>query len=251
MNPTRPKVFLLSPANCGGMRARIISSPKAAFPLAAQMRERAGAPLGDVFSFVSGLYFRGKLAYARRFVSPPDPGDPMSAGGIFVITPNAGLRTPETPVTLASFRAFSRASIDVANTTYRRSIERAATSLRDAVGEDCQVVLLGSIASGKYVEVLQPIFGDNLLFPPAFVGRGDMSRGGLMLRCVADGTELEYVAVAGAIRHGKRPPKLKPLSRDSGSGPRDSTSQPLDPPDGGRAPGAPLVSGDVPRNAND
>ena len=211
------KIFLLSPANCGGTRAGMIMSAKASFPLAEQMRGGAGAPLGDIFSFVSGLYFRGKLAYARRFANPPDPGDAMSSGGIFVITPNAGLRTPETPVTLASFRGFAKASIDITNAAYRDPVERAATSLRDAVGDDCQVVLLGSIASGKYVEVLQPIFGDNLVFPPAFIGRGDMSRGGLMLRCVADGTELEYVPIAGAVRKGKRPPKLAPL-RKMGSG---------------------------------
>jgi len=188
----------------------MIMSAKASFPLAERMRCQAGAPLGDIFSFVSGLYFRGKLAYARRFANPPDPADTMSSGGIFVITPNAGLRTPETPVTLASFRGFAKASIDITNAAYRNPVERAATSLRDAVGGDCQVVLLGSIASGKYVEVLQPIFGDNLVFPPAFIGRGDMSRGGLMLRCVADGTELEYVPIAGAVRKGKRPPKLVP-----------------------------------------
>ena len=211
MTVSRPKVFLLSPANCGGMRARLIASPQAQFPLARRMRASAGAPLGEIFSFVSGLYFRGKLAYARRFASPPDPGEPMSAGGVFIITANAGLRTPETPLTLASFRAFSKAPIDMANAAYRRSIERGATALRDAVGDECQVVLLGSIASGKYVEALQPIFGDNLLFPPAFVGRGDMSRGGLMLRCVADGTELEYAPITGAVRRGKRPPKLQPL----------------------------------------
>ena len=209
----KKKVFLLSPANCGGLRARMIASPKAEFPLARQIRCRDGAPLGDVFSFVSGLYFRGKLAYARRFVAPPDPGDAMSSGGIFVITPNAGLRTPDTPLTLPSFRAFAKAPIDLANLAYRTSIERAAQALKAAIGDDCQVVLLGSIASGKYVEVLQPIFGDALVFPPAFVGRGDMSRGGLMLRCVADGTELEYVPIAGAVRHGGRPPRLTPLPR--------------------------------------
>jgi hypothetical protein len=207
------KIFLLSPANCGGIRAGMIMSARASFPLAEQMRGHAGAPLGDIFSFVSGLYFRGKLAYARRFANPPDPGDGISSGGIFVITPNAGLRTPETPLTLASFRAFAKASIDIANPAYRNPIERAATSLRDAIGDDCQVVLLGSIASGKYVEILQPIFGDRLVFPPAFIGRGDMSRGGLMLRCVADGTELDYAPIAGATRRGKRPPKLTPLPR--------------------------------------
>ncbi len=166
-----------------------------------------------MFSFVSGLYFRGKLAYARRFASPPDPGDPVAAGGVLVITPNAGLRAADTLVTLAVAHARSRnVDIAVANQAYRQPLERAAHALLAAVGADCDVVLLGSIASGKYVEVLQPIFGDRLVFPPSFVGRGDMSRGGLMLRCVTAGEELEYAPVAGAVRHGQRPPRLQPLS---------------------------------------
>ncbi|HEX5107503.1 MAG TPA: hypothetical protein VFV95_03620 [Vicinamibacterales bacterium] len=205
------RIFLLSPANCGGRRAQLISSPRAQFPLAEMMRTARGAPLGDVFSFVSGLYFRGKLAYARQFACPPQPADPLAEGGVLVITPNAGLRTPDTPVTAASFRAFAAASIEVSNDAYRTPMERAARSLLDVVGPDCEVILLGSIASAKYVEVLLPIFGEKLMFPPAFVGRGDMSRGGLMLRCVAANAELEYAPVAGAIRHGQRPPKLPPL----------------------------------------
>jgi hypothetical protein len=72
-------------------------------------------------------------------------------------------------------------------------------------------VLLGSVASGKYVDLLLPIFGDRLMFPIHFVGRGDMSRGGLLLRCVTAGLELEYVPLKGAIRHGQRPPRLEPL----------------------------------------
>jgi hypothetical protein len=74
-------------------------------------------------------------------------------------------------------------------------------------------VLLGSIASGKYADVLLEVFGTRLKFPVSFVGRGDMSRGGLMLRCVAAGQELEYVPVAGAVRHGPRPPRLTPSRR--------------------------------------
>ena len=207
------RIFLLSPANCGGIRAKMVVSPTAQFPLAQQIRTPAGAPLGEVFSFVSGLYFRGKLAYARRFAAPPDPTEPLTAGGVLVITPNAGLRAADAPVTLASFRAFARASIDAANAAYRGPLERAARAMADAVGTDCEIVLLGSIASGKYVEILQPIFGERLVFPPAFVGRGDMSRGGLMLRCVDAGVELEYAPVAGAVRHGQRPPKLDPATR--------------------------------------
>src|SRR5262245_64750164 len=200
----RPKhssrIFLLSPANCSGRRAQLVLSPNAQFAVARDLRSRSGATLGDVFSFVSGLYFRGKLAYARRFSRPPDPGDPVAAGGVLVITPNAGLRAADVFVTVDSLRIFAGEPIDIANLRYRRPLERSARSLLESVGPDCDVVLLGSIASGKYVEVLLPIFGERLLFPVSFVGRGDMSRGGLMLRCVDEDLELDYVPIAGAVR---------------------------------------------------
>jgi len=186
-------------------------SPNAGFDLARQLQSPAGAPLGEIFSFVSGLYFRGKLAYARRFARPPDPTDPVAAGGVLVITTNTGLRAADTPVTAESFRAFALGDIDLRNEAYRRPLEQSAKALREAVGPDCEVVLLGSVASGKYVDLLLPIFGDRLLFPPDFVGRGDMSRGGLLLRCVRGGRELDYVPVAGAVRHGVRPPRLERL----------------------------------------
>jgi hypothetical protein len=205
------RVFLLSPANCAGIRARMMLSPTAAFPLAQQLRAVEGALLGDVFSFVSGLYFRGKLAYARRFARPPDPDDRVTAGGTLVITPNAGLRAADTRVTLASVTAFAGVAIDLQNPSYRLPLERGAAALRDAIDPDTDVVLLGSIASGKYVELLLPIFGERLLFPAEFVGRGDMSRGGLLLRCVDAGQELSYIPVQGAVRRGRRPPKLEPI----------------------------------------
>jgi len=205
------RVFLLSPANLGGIRAQMMLSPRAQFQLARQLQSGAGAPLGEIFSFVSGLYFRGKLAYARRFARPPDAADPVIAGGVLVITSNAGLRSVDTIVTVESFRAFATGDIDSRNPTYRKPLEQSAKTLRDAIGPDCDVVLLGSVASGKYVDLLLPVFGDRLMFPPDFVGRGDMSRGGLMLRCVTAGFELPYVPLAGATRHGQRPPKLEPL----------------------------------------
>lgn len=211
------RVFLLSPANCSGVRARMVASPAARFALARDLQGE-GAPLGDLFSFVSGLYFRGKLAYARRFAEPPDPADPAAAGGVLVITPNAGLRSADTQVAIESFRAFAGTSIDAANAAYRQPLERSARALLEAAGPDCDVVLLGSIASGKYVEVLAPIFGNRLVFPPAFVGRGDMSRGGLMLRCAQSGEELDYVPIVGAVRTGKRPPKLEPLTTKTKEG---------------------------------
>jgi hypothetical protein len=205
------RVFLLSPANCGGRRASQVVSDKAEFLLARRLRSPGGAPLGEVFAFMSGLYFRGKLAYARRFAAPPDPGEPLVSGGVLVITPNAGLRSADVAVTRDSIRRFAGEPIDLENERYLRPLERSARTLRAAVGAECEVVLLGSVASGKYVEVLQPVFGDRLLFPSAFVGRGDMSRGGLMLRCVDSGDELEYVPIEGAMRRGPRPPKLAPL----------------------------------------
>src|SRR5437016_3349578 len=122
----RHRIFLLSPAYAGGERARMILSDRAEFELARKLRCTAGAPIAEVFTFLSGLYF------------------------------------------------------------------------------------LGSIATGKYVNVLLASFGDRFRFPVDFVGRGDMSRGGLMSRCAAERRELSYIAVSGAIVNGKRPPKLAP-----------------------------------------
>jgi hypothetical protein len=208
-----PRIFLLSPANCGGVRAHMVASPAAGFDLARRLRTPEGAPLGDVFAFVSGLYFRGKLAYARRFARPPDPADPHVAGGVLVITPSAGLRGADTPVTLDSFRTFASVEIDLANPKYARPLAASARALDEAAGPDCEVVLLGSVASGKYVELLLPVFGDRLLFPPDFIGRGDMSRGGLMLRSVDADLELSYAPLGGAVRRGARPPRLEPSKR--------------------------------------
>src|SRR5512134_3643296 len=123
------QVFLLSPANCGGIRARRVVSDAAQFPLAEQLRTPGGASLGEVFSFVSGLYFRGKLAYARRFRRPPDPTDRVVAGGILVITPNAGLRAADVAVTRDSIQRFACEPIDLGNDRYRRPLEQGARAL--------------------------------------------------------------------------------------------------------------------------
>jgi hypothetical protein len=192
-------VFLLSPANCGGERAALLFSPRPTFDLARRLRAAQGVTLGEVFTFCSGLYFRGKLAYAERFGVP------------LVITPNAGLRPADERVTLTTLRAAARVDIHAANPRYRRPLVASARAVADTLGPDVPVTLLGSIASDKYVGVLLDVFGDRLTFPAAFVGRGDMSRGGLLLRCVKVGTELDYIVVAGAIRHGPRPPRLAPV----------------------------------------
>jgi len=207
------RVFLLSPANCGGARAKQVLSPNARFALAEELRSPRGAMLGDVFAFVSGLYFRGKLTYALHFAAPPEHGNPVIGCGVSVITPSAGLRSPNTMVTREAMRRFAEGNVHPDNASYRRPLERSARVLVGEIGPGCEVVLLGSIASRKYVDVLLEIFGDRLRFPAEFVGRGDMSRGGLLLRKVREGTELEYVPVAGAVLRGTRPPKLPPLGR--------------------------------------
>jgi hypothetical protein len=208
-----PAVFLLSPASCRGRRAQILVSDRASFDLAERLRSSTGAPIGEVFSFLSGLYFRGKLAYARAFAAVPDDAGVVGGSGIFVITPDAGLLSPETRVDVAALRQSAAVDVSADNPLYRHPLEDSARKLAAALGPNCRVVLLGSIASSKYVEVLGSIFGDRLLFPQEFVGRGDMSRGGLLLRCAAARQSLTYVPVAGAVRHGVRPPKLDPATR--------------------------------------
>jgi hypothetical protein len=207
------RVFLLSPANCGGARARQVLSEHATFPLALELRSRRGAMLGDVFAFVSGLYFRGKLTYAMRFAAPPERDNAVVGCGVHIITPNAGIRSPDTYVTHRALRAFADGDVHQNNARYRRPLEKGACALLREIGPDCDVVLLGSVASPKYVDVLTAIFGDRLRFPIDFVGRGDMSRGGLLLRKAREGVELPYVPVVGAVLHGARPPKLPPLVR--------------------------------------
>ena len=199
---TRP-VFLLSPANCRGRRAQQVLSPKATFPVAARLRGE-GLPIGELFAHMSGLYFRGKITYARKF------------GRAFVITPDQGLIPAEATITSQVLIRFADADIDLDNPAYRMPLEQTARALDDETGAAGQFVLLGSIASEKYVQVLTGIFGSRLVFPATFVGRGDMSRGGLLLRAAAASQELEYVPVLGAVRHGSRPPRLPrvtPFSR--------------------------------------
>jgi hypothetical protein len=202
MTPSPPRLFLLSPAATSGLRAAMLLREGARFDLAVRLRDR-GAPIGEVFAFLSGLYFRGKLAYARRFA--PEAS--------YVITSCAGLLSPEEVVRHRDLRRFARVPIAPDEPRYRRPLARDARKLRDAIPEEAPVVLLGSIATEKYCGVLLDVFGRRLRFPSDFVGRGDMSRGGLLLRAARSGEELAYVPVADAVRHGKRPAKLDPATR--------------------------------------
>ena len=191
---SRP-VYLLSPASCGGQRARLLTEGRGEFDLAVRLRT-SGAPLGEVFSFMSGLYFRGKLTYAIRFGRP------------LVITPGRGLLLPETCVTLADLCSMAEVAVTNEDTRFREPFERDVRALASTLAPDEPVVLLGSIATGKYAEVLERLLAGRLRFPAEFVGRGDMSRGGLLLRCVRRSRQLDYVALAGAKRTGRRPPRL-------------------------------------------
>jgi hypothetical protein len=182
----------------------MLLSQRAQFDLAVRLRN-VGATLGEVFSFLSGLYFRGKLGYSKRFTRPY-----RKIAGVWVITTNRGLVPVDTMVTAEELLAFGKVPIDPSDARYFNALRDSAVELAKKLPKKCDVVLLGSIGSKKYVELLVKIFGERLLFPPSFVGRGDMSRGGLMLRCADSGEELEYVSLVGAVRHGKRPPKLPP-----------------------------------------
>jgi hypothetical protein len=188
-------VFLLSPAFCGGRRASILLNPKSQADTTRELR--AGRlSLGRAFAFMSGLYFRGKLAYAERF------GQPL------VITPTRGLQAPDMQFTLAVLGEFAAGDVSLDNPEYRSALERDVIALSCRIGRKTSVVLLGSVASGKYVDVLLPILGERLRYPVSFVGRGDMSRGG------ASGEELEYGPLTAGVRpRGPRPPKLDPLTR--------------------------------------
>jgi hypothetical protein len=199
------RVFLLSPAYAGGLRAQLLMSERAQFELARRLRSDKPPTLGEVFAFLSGLYFRGKLAYANAF-SPPR----RRRSSVLVITPTRGLLPAATPIRLPDLKEFAAVDIHESDPRYRAPLERDVRQLAGKLSVESEVVLLGSIATGKYVDVLLEHFGQRLRFPSDFVGRGDMSRGGLLLRSAVDRSELSYISVAGAVRKGKRPPKLEP-----------------------------------------
>src|SRR5688572_10768041 len=143
------RIFLLSPASCSGRRAEILMREQAAFDLAVRLRTEDGATLGETFTFLSDLYFRGKLAYASRFG--------RTAAGLsqtLVITSGAGLKAPDTTVTIKDLQFFASVPIDLDEPRYREPLARDATQLASQLSPECQVILLGSIATAKYRDVL-------------------------------------------------------------------------------------------------
>lgn len=187
--------FILSPARLDGARAAMLLRPEASFELAVRLRG-GRATIGEVYAFISGLYFRGKLTYATRFAA---------AGAIRVIT-SRGLVAPDLVVDVARLERERDGGIDLDDPLYRVAL--TADARRYADGREGPIVLLGSIATDRYVGPLLEALGARLCFPADFVGRGDNSRGGLLLRAVRAERELDYVPLRGAARNGARPPKL-------------------------------------------
>lgn len=195
-------IFLLSPAKAGGRRYAILTNEKADFDLA--LKFRAGsATIGEIYSFISGLYFRGKMAYVNAFGAAPE-----RSSRVYVIVPGLGLLPPETVLSAEQLRATADIDVHEDNPLHHDVLLAAGESLDRATGYERSVVLLGSIASAKYTTALLKVFDQRLLFPAEFVGRGDMSRGGIMLRSAASGQELTYVAVGGGTLRGPRPARL-------------------------------------------
>lgn len=196
------KLFFLSPASLNGLRAKQLMSPRAKFDAAVRYRSEEGVEIGDAFAFMSALYFRGKIAYARAFAVPSPV---IGGGGIFVITSGYGLVPPDWRINEERMKRMRKFDIDMTARSYVKPLRDHAQLIAEALEAepDAQVVLLGSVATGKYVDVLRPILGEKLRFPSAFAGLGDMARGGLMLRAARAGRELEYVTLDANRR---RPP---------------------------------------------
>lgn len=195
-DPSPPTVMLLSPARLDGKRGQLLLRAEARFALAEQLRSPSGAPLAAVFSFVSGLYFRGKASYARAFAHTP------VGHAALVISAGGGLLPLDEPVTHTRLEGWARVAIHEDNPHFTAPLYRHASELLELLGERARFVLLGSLATDKYVAPLLDVFGERLLFPRELLGRGDMSRGALLLRAAQEGRELEYASVASAARGG-------------------------------------------------
>jgi len=203
-------IFLLSPAHAGGKRAKTLFNPQSQGALARRLQAGEAVTLGELFSFMSGLYFRGKLAYASRFAATADD--------VRVITPQQGLLPASTPFTLPDLAALSDVPIDPEDDRYRRPLEIDLAALA-AHPSSSPLVLLGSLATGKYLDVLRRPLGGRLFFPAPFVGLGDMARGSLLLRHAREGVEMAYAPIADLpARAGKRAQPKKTASREVQTG---------------------------------
>jgi hypothetical protein len=171
----------------------MLLNPLATFDLAQRLRT-ISISLGEAYSFMSALYFRGNLTYADSF-SHLLPGLP----GTLVITSARGLLRPETQVRLDDLLEIAGERIVPQNPKYRDPLERDLRTLSEVIGDRFRVILLGSLATRKYLPLLEQVLGERLLVPRAFIGLGNMSRGALLLRCSRERSELEYIPASQVL----------------------------------------------------
>src|SRR5688572_24052830 len=119
-----PQTFLLSPAYCAGRRAGILLKAGSTLPIARRLHD-GDLSLAEAFTFMSGLYFRGKIAYARAFGRT----ETHATAATWIITPTRGLLQPEQPVTMEMLLEFASVDVDAGDARYRQPLERDLDTL--------------------------------------------------------------------------------------------------------------------------
>ncbi|MEP6692288.1 MAG: hypothetical protein ABJD07_14095 [Gemmatimonadaceae bacterium] len=199
--PRRARIFILSPATAHGKKGRVLLEHPPRTPVAKELREH-GMPIGSVFRYLSGLYFNGKLAYARAFAQPPA----SMREGVYILTTTDGLVPAETRISTADLERFAGA--ELGNPAGRAALDASARELARAMGNACDIVFLGSVAGDKYTGLLEPVFRDRLIFPRELLNRGQLARGALLLTCVIEERELDYAPVL-TLRAEPKPVKVR------------------------------------------
>ena len=174
----QPRVFLLSPAHLGGERARILMRPEASFDLAARVREkrrcarRRDLRVSERALLPRQAHLRGRV---RGGAASPRSRRPTSS------PPTAGWP----PCTSASITR-ARPRWAASTSTARRGLSQAARARRQEAGEADRRRRGGAARLGGVDEVHRRArarcSSARLVCPVDFVGRGDMSRGSLMLQ---------------------------------------------------------------------
>ena len=189
------RTFLLSPADATGKRAHklIAATSDKESDLVRRLRG-GGVELGEVFTSISTLYFRGQLAYAAAFSGPP-----THLPSTLIIPSCGGLLEPKTLVTLADVTSLSQTRIRGDDSAFRDPLERDLRRLSEELGSDGRAIFLGSLATRKYVPLLLDVLGHRLYVPRLFLGAGNMRRGFLLLQSVCEGRELDYISARNAL----------------------------------------------------
>lgn len=129
-----------------------------------------------------------------------------------MITPGKGLLSPDVLCGVRELDEIACVEVDARNAEHVRPLTEGARSLAQSIPAECRAVLLGSVATSKYTAPLLDVFGERLVYPAEFRGRGDMSRGGLLLRAAAAGQELAYEPVPAVPTPSRRPQSRLPAA---------------------------------------